>query len=241
MNKRIAGILIAVITSLSVVFGMSGTANAAGPRGSSGVGWAVQYNDHGMWNLKHNFTYTIKFVDKNARTKSTPYLKASVAYLNAMPEMKAAKIKFVLSTIVAGGTNYKNRNLCGNPYGTITYVLKYRPFNGKKNYSVSYPCYYYKDGDTARNNSAYGGYVEMDSEYWSNPNKNAAWTYGMRNIHAHELGHILGLAHPDPAKYSKNEVTPIMHTTAGGYKNSNAGKYPAPDTRGIRKLVANGS
>jgi hypothetical protein len=147
--------------------------------------------------------------------------------------MKSARTKFVLSTEVKGGTNYKNKNWCGNPMGTITVALKYRPYNGKPNYSLSHPCY-------ADDNSAWGGYIEMDSEYWSVRNKTTAWVYSMRNIHAHELGHMLGLDHPNPANYSKNEVTPIMNTIAGGYMNSNAGKYPAADTRGIRRLVANG-
>lgn len=240
MNNRVRAILIAVVASLSVVFGMSGIASAA-PAGSTGVGWAVKYNTHGMWNLKHNFTYKIEFVTQDAKNKSTPYLKNTVAYLNSMPEMKSAKTSFVITTTVRGGTNYKNKNWCANAYGTITFALKYRPYNGKANYSLAHPCYYYKDGDISRNNSAYGGYVEMDSEYWSVKSKTTKWVYSMRNIHAHELGHMLGLDHPDPNKYSKNEVTPIMHTTAGGYMNSSSGKYPAPDSRGIRKLIANGS
>lgn len=227
-------VTLAMLATASI--GLSNTAFAAGPpKGSTGVGWALKYNTKGAWNLKHNFTYTVKFVNTDSRTKSTPYLKNTVAYLNAMPEMKKAKTKFVLSSTVVGTTHYNTKNWCGNGYGTIVFVLKYRPFQGKKNYSMAHPCYH------LANNSAFGGYVEMNSEYWLTKNKTTAWTYAVRNIHAHELGHMLGLGHPDARYFSKNEATPIMHVPTGGYKSSNAGKYPAADTRGIRRLISNGS
>ncbi len=148
--------------------------------------------------------------------------------------MKAAKTKFVISSTIQGATNFNKKNWCGGPYGAIYFITKYRP-TGVKNQSVSYSCYNTND------NSSWGGYAVMNSEYWTCCTKNNSWKYHMKNIHAHELGHILGLAHPNPAYYKKSEPTPIMNPTAGGYMNSNAGKYPAPDRRGIVTLIKAGS
>lgn len=231
--KKTATILSATFLSLTVMAGVS----QALPQ-YTGYGWAVKHNSKGSWNLKHNFTYTIKFVNTDSKNKSLPYMKATVAYLNAMPEMKAAKTKFNLTTQIGGLNNFnksykKTGNAwCAGDFGTIYFITKYRP-TGVKNQSVSYSCY-----DTGTN-ASWGGYAIMNSEYWSHSHT-TSWTYSMRNIHAHELGHLLGLAHPNPKYYKKSEPTPIMNPTAGGYKNSNAGKYPAPDRRGIVTLIKAG-
>lgn len=198
----------------------------------NGYGWKIKSNSNGSWNLKHNFTYTIKFVNTDSKNKSMPYMQTTVDYLNAMPEMRTAKTKFKLTSSIEGLTNFNKKNWCGGPYGTIYFITKYRP-TGIKNQSVTHSCY-----NTA-NNSAWGGYSIMNSEYWTCCNKTAYWKQSMKNIHAHELGHILGLDHPQ--YWKSGETKPIMNPTAGGYMNANAGKYTAPDTRGILTLIRAGS
>lgn len=227
--KKTATILSATFMSLTVFAGVSQAATL--PK-YTGYGWAVKHNSKGSWNLKHNFTYTIKFVNTDSKNKSLPYMKATVNYLNAMPEMKSAKIKFNLTTQIEGLTNFKNKNWCGGKFGTLYFITKYRP-TGVKNQSVAHSCY------NTSTNAAWGGYAIMNSEYWSQ-SKTTRWKQSMNNIHAHELGHLLGLGHPNPKYYKSSEPTPIMHTTAGGYMNSNAGKYPAPDRRGIVYLIKAG-
>lgn len=216
----------ALLMSLTIFAGVS----EAAPKNSSGQGWKVKYNSNGMWSLKHNFTYTIKFMNKDSMNKSRPYLVNSVSYLNAMPEMKAAKIKFVLSTIITGPESVTD---CPNR-GDIVFTTKTTPLAGKPNYSATYACYH-------DDNSAWGGHVVMDADYWKIKPSHARTT-SINNIHAHELGHIIGLDHPDRSNFNKSEVKPVMDDPAWGYQYwKSSGKYPAPDTRGIRRLIWNGS
>ncbi|KAK1181753.1 hypothetical protein B7755_028590 [Streptomyces sp. NBS 14/10] len=236
MKKRTGGIALAA--AIGTVFATASTASAA----NEGVGWKLESGSpYYITNLQHNSTYTLSFVTQKSQSWLTAYLKVPVQQLNAMPEVKNAGIKFVLSTKIEGGTNYNNKKYCAGPQNHIMFLLKYRPM-GKAGMSHALPCY------NTRNHSAWGGYVEMDTEYWTSTGKENTW-FGSNKAKAHamtlnavthELGHMMGLDHPDPSKFSPNENRPVMASPNGGYLNTNGGKFTAADQRGVKKLVSNG-
>ncbi|GAA2355106.1 hypothetical protein [Streptomyces cuspidosporus] len=236
--KKLGGVALAA--ALATVFATASTASAA----NEGTGWKLESGSpYFITNLTHNSTYTLSFVTQKSRSWLTSYLKVPVQQLNAMPEVKNAGIKFVLSTTIEGGTNYQNKKYCAGPQHHIMFHLKYRPLDGKKGMSRALPCY------NTKTNAAWGGYVEMDTEYWTSTGKENTW-FGSNKTKAHamtlnavthELGHMMGLDHPDPSKFSPNENRPVMTSPNGGYLNSNGGKFTAADLRGIRKLVSNGA
>ncbi len=229
--------LIAFFTLFMSFTIFAGVANAL--PAYNGYGWKIKSNSNGSWNLKHNSTFTIKFVNEDSKNKSLPYMKTTVDYLNAMPDMQDANIHFNLTSQIGGVDNFNNswyfdsNTWCYGDFGTIYVITKWKP-TGVTNQSVTHSCYRTSD------NASWGGYIIMDAEYWPD-NGTSYWEQSVKNIHAHELGHILGLDHPNPNYYIDGHLTPVMHTTAGGYMNSNAGKYPEDDTRGINMLIWNGS
>lgn len=211
----------------------AGVSQAAEPLpANNGYGWKVKSTNGVAWGLKHNSVYTIKFVYQDSLMKSRPYMQNTIDYLNGMKSINDAGIDFRLSSEIEGATNWKNKPdnwQCLGPRGTIYVVVA--PV-AKKNYSYAYSCY---DGDY----NAYGGYMVMNRDYWKQASSHAR-TRGLRNIHAHELGHMLGLDHPK--YFSDSNLKPVMNDPAGGYQFwKSAGKYPPDDTRGINRLVSNDS
>jgi len=230
---------IVAVAAASALLATGGVAHAA----NNGVGWKLESGSpYYIESLRHHSTYTLSFVTKTARDRLTPYLRIPVAQLNAMPEVKAAGITFKLSTTIEGGTNLKNKKYCAGSANHIMFTLAHRPLNGQKGMSQAKPCYNTTD------NSAWGGYVLMDDEYWNSAGKENDWfgsdkaknTAMTRNAITHELGHMMGLDHPDPKSFDPKENKPVMTSPNGGYLNANGGKYTAADQRGIRKLVSNG-
>lgn len=232
--KKTLTVLGAIATSLTVFAGVSQALPA-----NNGYGWKIKTSDGIAWGLKHNFNYTIKFVNTDSRSKSRPYMINTVNYLNNMTEMKTAKIHFNLTEQIGGLGNFnkswynKENAWCNGDFGVIYVITKWKP-TGIKNQSVTHSCYRTSD------KLSRGGYIIMDAEYWSY-SQTTRWGQSTRNIHAHELGHILGFDHPNPKYYIAGHPIPVMNPTAGGYMNSNAGKYPVDETRGINMLIRNGS
>lgn len=146
---------------------------------------------------------------------------------------------------------------CGEvPYHTITLRYKYAP-TGDPGMSWGVNCY--ATGD----HSVWGGWAYIDSIYWTQanyfgayPGDNDSWR---KNVVTHEVGHVMGLSHPNPVDSNgedihgvpctdTNYVQPIMCTwpdgdhPLGGYLHpDNAGKYTPYEISGLQQLVANDS
>lgn len=213
--------------SFTIFAGVSNSATTL--PANNGYGWKIGSYNGIAYGLKHNFTYTIKFENAKASARSYQYMQNTVNYLNGMPEMKAAKTKFVFSPSRAAVPSKLSD--CGMQSGIIIVAQRYRP-TGQKDYSETWSRF---DGEGL----AEGGCILMDSEY-KYGSDNTSIIRGLRNIHAHEFGHILGLKHP--VYFSSSPLRPVMTNPAGGYQYwKSAGKYPDDDTRGIRVLIKNGS
>ena len=152
---------------------------------------------------------------------------------------------------MVGNTNTPNMNSCSAvPFHTIIVDLKTEPV-GESGISWTYPCY------NSADDTEWGATIEIDKEYWDSPgwfsgsSKDTLLDYSMIwDATAHELGHAIGLAHPNsqdsagkdiPFSCVKNSSgwTPLMCSPYGG-PNNNAGiNYTAYDIAGMKQLVKN--
>jgi hypothetical protein len=102
-----------------------------------------------------------------------------------------------------------------------------------------------------------GGVAYLDSEYWNadgSPSTFGAGPIGLRNLVTHEVGHALGLAHPNASGVTSTAgdciqgndggELPVMCSGTGGvggYTDDRAGEYVAQfDVQGLRALAGNG-
>lgn len=180
---RIRRTLTPVVCSLTaLLFALTpGRANAAGPV-YQGTGWKALTSD-GIYSLSPQ-PYEVVFADTTARNQLTRYLK-----------LPAAQV-----TRSVGVTITVTDQIDTTPVGTcpawhrIVIHYTYQPTDDPGT-SIAYPCYTSQDG------SAWGGHILMDSEYWTSPtwlSANQTVAEALRkDIVTHELGHILGLDHPN--------------------------------------------
>ncbi|WP_050513916.1 hypothetical protein [Streptomyces capuensis] len=228
---RLATLLTAVTAAVA---SLSGWYRA--PAMYSGPGWQIE-TSAGIYSLAPD-EYTIVFADATARTKLTPYLTGPAAQIQAATGVPVT----VSSTLDATPAS-----ACPSRHRIVVHYT-YRPL-GTAGYSQALPCYNTVDG------SAWGGHVLMDSEYWTATNwfsSNATVNEAMRkNAVTHELGHIVGLDHPntdldgdgavEPYEcVTDSGVRPVMCSPNGGYTTvSGGGRYTDADLNGLRQLAAN--
>lgn len=203
-----------------------------------GTGWKAN-TDNGIYSLNPD-PYEIVFADTTARTKLKSYFLRPAAQADAVTGVTIT----VTDTI-----DLTPRGICP-PRHRIVVHYTYRPM-GTAGYSKAEPCYQLSDG------SAWGGHVLMDSEYWTtanwfsvDPTLNDVYR---KNVVVHELGHILGLEHPNKDldgdatvenfECVKNAAgwLPTMCSPNGGYRNAtSAGQFVAEfDVVGLKQLTQN--
>jgi hypothetical protein len=147
-----------------------------------GVGWKA-WTSNGIEALSPQ-PYTIVFADATARSKLAGYFKSPAAQVTT-----SVGVKLTVSSTL----DTTKRGTCP-AYHRIVVHYTYRPV-GLKSVSHTDACH----GTTTR--SAWGGHILMDSEYWthtawfsSNATVNDAYR---KDVVTHELGHALGLDHPN--------------------------------------------
>ena len=228
------------VTAVTAVLLLAATPPAEAATGPvyAGRGWKIE-TSQGIYSLNPD-PYQIVFADDTARAKIKPYLAKPAAQVTAVTGVQVT----VTDDLDATPIEY-----CP-PRHRIVVHYAYRP-SGPAGYSRALPCY------DILNGSAWGGHILMDSEYWTTANwfstdpvKNDAYR---ANAVTHELGHILGLDHPNTDLDSDGTVEsyecvttatgtrPLMCSPNGGYYNSvDAGRFTPPfDEPGLKQLAAN--
>lgn len=196
----------------------------------SGTGWKAGVV-HNITSIRPSQQYTVTFSSATTKNLTAKYLT------KALPQINAAGVKLVI-----GGVETVEAGKCP-PRGHIWIQRKYRPL-GKAGFSRALPCYDSSD------NSAFGGVVQMDSEYYDGTLKYP--TYKMYNFHVHEVLHALGLEHPNYDKDRDGKVEnyecvttsygnrPVMCSPNGGYSTStNMGKLVGYDINGLKAMLNN--
>ncbi|MFE5854765.1 hypothetical protein ACFQ61_16355 [Streptomyces sp. NPDC056500] len=223
----VIGAMVAVVTLL-----LSAHPAVAAGRPLEGNGWKLLSNDR-VTSIEPGTVFTVTFTSTALKTKYTPYLTRSIAQLQAEGV-----------NISIGGVTNVDPAVCPPTKGTIQFAEVYRPLNGQPGMSRALPCW---TGD----NAAWGGHVQMNSEYWT------GWylpTYMLNNVFPHEMLHVIGLDHPNKDLNGDGTVAagecvatssgnkPIMCSPNGGYSTTaDQGKLVGFDTAGVRQLIANGT
>lgn len=184
--------------------------------------------------------YVIVFADTTARTKLSRYFTGPAAQVTT-----AIGVKVTVSTLI----DTTPATSCP-AYHRIVVHYTYRPM-GTIGMSQARPCSRISD------NSAWGGTILMDSEYWTHTawfSTNTTINDGYRKDTAtHELGHILGLDHPNTdlnkdGKISSRECVvstagrkPVMcSTNRGTAATADAGRFTTEfDLPGLRQMLRN--
>lgn len=203
-----------------------------------GTGWKAE-TAAGIYSLSPD-PYTIVFADDTARTKLAGYFTRPATQVTTDVGVPIT-VTTTLNTTPASACPARHQ---------IVVHYSYRPL-GTSGMSQALPCYSTSDG------SAWGGHILMDSEYWTS----TAWFSTTstlneayrRNAVTHELGHILGLDHPNYDRDGDGLVenyecvkntagwTPVVCSPNGGDRSSTgSGKFvPGYDLAGLQQLLAN--
>lgn len=226
-----------LLLSLLAVLFAPHPAHAATMPVYKGTGWKA-WTSNGIYSLAPD-AYTIVFADATARTKLSKYFTGPAAQVTTSVGVPLT-VSTTLDTTPATSCPAKGRIIVH--YG-------YRPA-GTKGMSQTRACHSLTDG------SAWSAHVLMDSEYWtsatwfsSNTTLNESYR---KNAVTHELGHALGLAHPNYDRDKDGTVenfecvkdsagwTPVLCSPNGGNRTSTgSGKFISFDVAGLRQMAAN--
>lgn len=202
-----------------------------------GTGWKA-WTSNSIYSLGPG-PYTIAFADSTARTKLAKYFTTPAAQVTTSVGVPIT-VTTTLDTTPATSCP---------PKGRIVVHYSYRP-TGTKGMSQARACHGLADG------SAWSAHLLMDSEYWTssawfstNATLNEAYR---RNAITHELGHALGLAHPNYDRDKDGVVenyecvkdsagwTPVLCSPNGGTRTSTgSGKFISFDLAGLKQMAAN--
>ncbi|MFG2359424.1 hypothetical protein [Streptomyces sp. NPDC048521] len=236
-RRTLAALIAAALTVLALLLASATDARAATTPLYKGTGWKAE-TAQGIYSLSPD-PYTIVFANSTARTKLTKYFTGPAAQVTT-----SIGVKITVSTTIDTTTA-----TCPSRHRIVVHYT-YRPM-GTKGMSQARPCYAIADG------SAWGGHLYMDSEYWTSStwfSSNATTNEARRkDAVSHELGHILGLDHPNTdldrdgvvenGECVRNSagLRPLLCSPNRGNPPSTAGgKFTTEfDLRGLRQMLAN--
>ncbi|MFG2352564.1 hypothetical protein [Streptomyces sp. NPDC048521] len=210
----------------------------------SGPGWRIATED-GIHSLSPK-PYLFTFADSTSRSRLTPYAQAVADQLTAVTGTTFTVTTTIESPPSVGSCPAEHHLILG---------VKYRPA-GVEGMSQAWNCYTNRPGSEDYH-AAWGGWTWIDSEYWSTTawfsSNSTANTAKVKNAITHEIGHLVGLDHPNTDVDGDGTVEdyecvrttygylPVMCAPGlGGYDTADGGgDFTSKDTPGLRQLVAN--
>jgi len=239
MPTRLQHVTRRLLTPLAALLGVLAlTAATTATPVYKGTGWKA-FTSVGVYSLSPD-PYVIVFANATARTKLSKYFTVPAAQVTTSVGVKVT-VSTTLDTTPVGTCPARHRIV-------VHYV--YRP-TGQSGISQARPCH------ANANGSAWGGHILMDNEYWTKPNwfsTNPTTNDNRRkNASTHELGHILGLDHPntDVDKDGKVENSECVKTATGlkpimcgpnrgNTSTADSGRFTTQyDIPGLRQMLRN--
>ncbi|MFF7476623.1 hypothetical protein [Streptomyces sp. NPDC008092] len=238
IRRTLLAVAAALITVIALLMAGATDAHAATAPVYKGTGWKAE-TSLGIYSLSPD-PYTIVFADTTARSKLAKYFTGPTAQVTTAVGVPIT-VTTLIDTTPVGTCPARHR---------IVVHYTYRP-NTTKGMSRTDPCH------ASSNGSAWGGHIRMDSEYWTSStwfsktaSLNEAWR---KDAVTHELGHVLGLDHPN-LDLNKDGVVasqecvksaagrkPVMCSKSRGQPTvADGGKFTTEyDLPGLKQLLAN--
>jgi Ricin-type beta-trefoil lectin domain len=230
---------------LLVAVGLSGAGDRPAPTPTSAVtGPAYRLYQPGLaWDPAG---YQFKYGDQAAATALHPYIDAIRSQLTAVTGVPVG-----VAPTTGTGALASDR--------AIFVVMSYRPCDGAGNFvgagngAAGESC----GGPSVDGSTLTGGVAYLDSEYWhtdGSPSGYGGSPASLRNLVTHEVGHALGLGHPNASGVNSTAgdcvqgddggEKPVMCSgsgTVGGYLDDRAGEFVQQfDVQGLRAMAAAG-
>lgn len=200
-----------------------------------GTGWKIM-DQYGVYATSPTQQFTVTFQTQEIKDRWADKLTTAITQLNTLG----------IHIQIGGIYNHPQTYTCA-PKGQIHFMEKYQPI-GQSGFSQGLPCYNTID------HSSWGGIVFMTSEYGDGTR---TLTYNQwRNFPTHEMGHAMGLDHPNDDAYGDHDgvtegfecpfgtegATPVMCSPNGGFRSTQyAGRLSDQDRAGFTQLLTNAS
>ncbi|MFK0288309.1 hypothetical protein ACIQVL_48735 [Streptomyces sp. NPDC090499] len=239
IRRTLAAVIAGLLTVAALLLASSTDAHGATTTPVySGTGWKAE-TGAGIYSLSPD-PYVVVFANATARTKLRSYFTGPAAQVTT-----TVGVPITVSTTL----DTTPITTCPTRHRIIVHYT-YRPM-GTKGMSQTRPCHSTADG------SAWSAHISLDTEYWTtsawfstNPTVNDGYR---KDTATHELGHALGLDHPN-TDLNKNGIVasgecvkstagrePVMcSTNRGPAATADAGRFTTEyDLPGLRQLHTN--
>lgn len=196
---------------------------------TTGTGWLI---GNGVTHLDASY-WSVQFYDQNTMDKTSYYVEKTVAELSAATgvEYKVHKTFTHANDATCPGVT---------PGGGHRLIVELDMASSRSNATIC----------KGANGEATSSHLTLSGQNWGVKTRNGCYGCYKKNVTSHEMGHSMGLSHPDwdrnVGAYVENGcelsgTNPLMCGQAwGGYSSYDyAHKYTSYDVNGLKQLVLN--